>query len=263
MNNPSLIDHPQVARILFHPRSEQGYPPSQGGIELHFPVTGEVTLGGRLYRATNSEGPLMLYWHGNGEIAADYEDISTLYTEIGIHFLVVDFRGYGVSTGIPSGTALLKDAVAVVGLLNSIVGPHLPGMDALFVMGRSMGSAAAIEIASRCPEKIKGLILESAFSDTIALIERLSGISLQGTDPSMGFGSLEKMRSIQIPSLLIHGQEDDLIPVSDSQDLFDACAATQKQLVRIPHAGHNDLMLHGMQTYFESIGRFVATIYNS
>ncbi|MBF8272807.1 MAG: alpha/beta hydrolase fold protein [Magnetococcales bacterium] len=262
MDSPSLIDHPQVLRILFHPRSEQGYPPTQAAIELCFPIDEQVSLGGRLYRSQNVRGPLLLYWHGNGEIAADYDDLSTFYTDMGIHFLVVDFRGYGLSTSSPSGSALLNDAVAVVDGLKGEVETHCPGVtDNLFVMGRSMGSAAAIEIAFRRPEKIKGLILESAFAYTVELIERLGGVSLDGTTEAAGFKSLEKMRSVQTPSLLIHGQEDVLIPVSDSQALFDACPAADKKIVRIDHAGHNDLMLQGMQLYFESIGRFVANIY--
>ncbi|MBF0436861.1 MAG: alpha/beta hydrolase [Magnetococcales bacterium] len=262
MDSQSLIDHPQVCHILFHPRGEEGYAPSSDAIELRFTVERNVSLGGRLYPASAAPGPLLLYWHGNGEIAADYDDISQLYTRMGIHFLVVDFRGYGISNGEPSGTALLHDAVAVVEQLPAAVTPHLPGVTNLFVMGRSMGSAAAIEIAYRRPEKIQGFILESAFAHTIALIERLSGLSLQGTSESMGFKSLEKMRSIQTPVLLIHGQSDDLIPVSDSQDLFDTSPSSTKRLVKIPHAGHNDLMLQGMDVYFRAIDQFVSTISN-
>ncbi|MBF0132483.1 MAG: alpha/beta fold hydrolase [Magnetococcales bacterium] len=261
MNTSSLIDHPQVTQILFHPRGEWGYAPSQVAVELHFPVENGVTLGGRLYRTATPHGPWLLYWHGNGEIAADYEDIATLYTEMGFHFLVVDFRGYGLSTATPSGTTLLQDAVAVVDLLESVAGHHAPGLDNLFVMGRSMGSAAAIEIAVRRPEKIKGLILESGFAFSIALIERLGGLSLEGVQESEGFDSLEKMRTIRTPSLLIHGEEDVLIPVTDSQALFDICPAENKKLVRIPNSGHNDLMMNGISIYFESIAQFVASIY--
>lgn len=260
MNSPSLIDHPQVTQILFHPRGEWGYAPSQVAVELHFPVEDGVTLGGRLYRPTTPHGPWLLYWHGNGEIAADYEDIATLYTEMGFYFLVVDFRGYGLSTATPSGTTLLRDAVAVVDLLESVVGHHAPGLDNLFVMGRSMGSAAAIEIAARRPEKIKGLILESAFAFSIALIERLGGLSLGGALESEGFNSLEKMGAIQTPSLLIHGVDDVLIPVTDSQALFDACPAKNKKLIKIPNSGHNDLMMNGISVYFESIAQFAASI---
>lgn len=262
MESQSLIDHPQVRHILFHPRGEEGYTPSSDAIELQFTVERNVSLGARLYPASSSAGPLLLYWHGNGEIAADYDDISQLYTRMGIHFLVVDFRGYGISSGEPSGTALLHDAVTVIEQLPTAVTPHLTGVTHLFVMGRSMGSAAAIEIAYRRPEKIAGFILESAFAFTIDLIERLSGLSLQGTPESMGFTSLEKMRSIQTPVLLIHGLMDDLIPVTDSQALFDASPASNKQLIKIPHAGHNDLMLQGMDVYFRAIEQFVATISN-
>ncbi|MBF0421845.1 MAG: alpha/beta hydrolase [Magnetococcales bacterium] len=260
MEQPTLIDHPQIRSILFHPRGEEGYSLAPGARELRFPVDTNVTLGARLYPTTSPQAPLLLYWHGNGEIAADYDDISQLYTGMGIHFLVVDFRGYGISTGTPSGTALLRDAVTVVDLIPTIVQPHLPPFNRLLVMGRSMGSAATIEIAWQRAQKIHGIILESPFAYTIALIERLGGFSLNSTPESVGFNSLEKIRSIALPLLLIHGQADDLIPISDSQALYDASASDKKRFVRIPQAGHNDLMLQGMGVYFQAIGQFVAGI---
>jgi alpha-beta hydrolase superfamily lysophospholipase len=71
-----------------------------------------IVLGGRLYPAA-PDSPAILFFHGNGEIAEDYDDIAPLYIQMGITLLVMDYRGYGTS-GL-TASHLLSDAVAVFG----------------------------------------------------------------------------------------------------------------------------------------------------
>jgi alpha-beta hydrolase superfamily lysophospholipase len=215
-----------------------------------------VTVGGRLYPAA-PEAPVVLYFHGNGEIAADYDDIASLYTRMGITLLVIDYRGYGRSDGAPTGSNLLADAVVVCDAVTTVCGENGLAPARFFVMGRSLGSAAAIEVALHAGEQLAGLVVESGFSDTMALLARL-GVEVQGADEERdGFGNAAKMARVTLPTLIIHGQDDVLIPVSDGQELYNRCAASDKQLVLIPGAGHNDLMMVGMAQYFEAIRTFV------
>jgi len=72
-----------------------------------------------------------------------------------------------------------------------------------------------------------------------------------------GFGNAAKLSRISLPVLIIHGQDDVLIPASDAHELHRRCASPDKQLVLIPHAGHNDLMIVGMKPYMEAIKQFV------
>lgn len=53
--------------------------------------------------------PTLLFFHGNGEIVEDYDDIAQIYLKLGINFLPVDYRGYGRSTGSPTVTAMMRD----------------------------------------------------------------------------------------------------------------------------------------------------------
>jgi len=101
------------------------------------------------------------------------------------------------------------------------------------------------------------LIVESGFADTFALLARL-GIRLQGVEESQdGFNNAAKMERITIPSLIIHGQQDVLIPAQDGEELFRRSAAPDKRLLLIPGAGHNDLLARGLSQYMESIVAFV------
>ena len=253
----SLLDRPKVLRVLFSPRREEEpdlIPPSARSVA--FEVEPGLTVGGRLYPA-GDRAPAILFFHGNGEIAADYDDLAPLYTRMGITLLVADYRGYGTSGGTPTASHLLVDAVAVFNQVGRVLEGCGLTPPRLYVMGRSLGSAAAIEVALRAGERLAGLIVESGFSDTLGLLARL-GLRVVGADEGRdGFGSAVKMGHIRTPALVIHGQSDVLIPASDGQELYRRCAATHKRLVLIPGAGHNDLMLVGVAAYFEAIRAFV------
>ena len=253
----SVLDRPEVLRVLFYPRREEEpscVPPSARSVA--FEVEPGVIIGGRLYPA-GVRAPVILFFHGNGEIAADYDDLAPMYTRLGITLLVADYRGYGTSSGTPTASHLLTDAVSIFSQVSRVLEGRGLVPPRLYVMGRSLGSAAAVEVAFRAGERLAGLIVESGFADTFGLLARL-GVRVVGADEERdGFGNAIKMSHIRTPTLVIHGQRDVLIPVSDGQKLHRWCAATDKMLVLIPGAGHNDLMLVGVAAYFEAIRAFV------
>ncbi len=124
-------------------------------------------------------------------------------------------------------------------------------------MGRSLGSAAALEVAHRTPAGIDGIIIESGFAYTFPLIERIGFLQVgDAFEYKDGFGNLEKIAGIRLPTLIIHGERDWIIPIGDAEALYAASAASAKRLVRVPGAGHNDLMLVGRRPYFEAIAAF-------
>lgn len=216
----------------------------------------DVTLGGRLYPAGH-QSPAIFFFHGNGEIAADYDDIAPLYTELNINLLVVDYRGYGISTDAPTATNMLSDAVTVFKKIGQVFTDNGLFPSRLFVMGRSLGSAAAIEVASNSGDQIDGLIIESGFADTFALLTRL-GVRVEGaSEDEDGFGNLTKIRKVTTPTLIIHGENDVLIPPEEGQQLYEQSGADDKQLVLIPGAGHNDLMYVGMEQYLKALSNFI------
>lgn len=253
----NILDQPDVLRVLFHPRREAGFWPGSANVHpVSVEVESGVFVGGRLY-AADEQAPAILYFHGNGEIAADYVDIAPLYTRLGITLLVMDYRGYGRSDGMPTGSNLLTDAVAIFETIDEIFAGHGLSPARVYLMGRSLGSASAIETASQASPRVSGLIIESGFADTFSLVARLGGPAIQATDVRHGFGNAAKIGEITIPTLIIHGEADYLIPVSEGQTLYERSPAADKRLVLIPGAGHNDLMFVGMAQYFEAIGEFV------
>ncbi|HUS70390.1 MAG TPA: alpha/beta hydrolase [Anaerolineae bacterium] len=252
-----ILDQPEILRLIFHPRPD--YPLAGGAPgrqSLSVEVELGISIGARLYPAP-SDAPAILYWHGNGEIASDYDAIAPLYTGMGITLLVADYRGYGMSTGTPTCSNLLSDAVAVSRAADGIFDHHGLTPSRLYVMGRSLGSAAAIEVAAQAGARLAGLIVESGLTDTFALLARL-GWRVEGTSEQQdGFGNGDKIAGVTVPTLIIHGEDDLLIPAQDGEELFQRSGAEDKRLLLIPGAGHNDLMLVGRTLYFDAIQTFL------
>ncbi len=254
------LDHPFITSHLFYPRyARSGTSRIPGTIDGTIPVEDEIALGYRFY-IYRAESPVILYFHGNGEIASDYDGIAPLFFDIGASLLVVDYRAYGWSTGTPLTSKLLLDAEAVVSTLSTIfVAANVPD-PRLFVMGRSLGSAPAVHVAYTFPDRFKGLILESGFADMPSVMRRLGiqpeQFSLTEQDLAPIWNA-RKLRSVMLPLLVIHGEADTLLPVEHGQALYDASPAEKKTILRIPGAGHNDLMMIGMQRYFNAIAAFI------
>jgi fermentation-respiration switch protein FrsA (DUF1100 family) len=243
--------------MLFYPRREDILASRPPGVQpIATAIEPGMALGARLYPA-GPESPAILYFHGNGEIAADYDDLAGLYTRLGITLLMADYRGYGTSGGRPTATHILADAVAVFEGLGCILEEHGLMPTRLYAMGRSLGSAAAIEVAVHAGERLAGLIVESGFADTFALLRRL-GLWVQGADEERdGFGNATKLSRVRTRTLILHGEDDRLIPATDGQELYRRCGAAEKQLLLIPGAGHNDLLFVGMHAYLDAVRAFV------
>lgn len=253
----ALLDQPAVLRFVFYPRRDSN-PEVVDDHDIFFRVTPDIRIGGRLHIAERNS-PLIALFHGNGEIASDYDDFAPYYTKRGVSLLVVDYRGYGKSDGSPTASALLDDAVTSYQQLREALSERGVDHSRLYIMGRSLGSAAAIEILSHSSGGISGLIIESGFASALGLIERLSGVALPDhlKEGAAGFDNAAKIKKLNIPTLVIHGEEDQIIPVRNGETLYNECGAEQKRLVIIPDAGHNDLLYWGTDLYFSAIQEFV------
>ena len=132
---------------------------------------------------------------------------------------------------------------------------------ALFAMGRSLGSASAIDLVSRYPDDFKGLILDSGFADTLPLLKRL-GCDMSKNDISEAdcFNNIDKIRSISQPTMIIHGGRDLIIPVAEAEKLQAESGARTKQFHIVPGADHNSLIGIGGSLYFETIKNFIDTV---
>ena len=254
----TVLNRPEVLAYLFHPRPEWTAPGrSSTALDLMIPVEPDVMVGARFHIAGKSS-PNILFFHGNGEIVADYDDLGPIYNRMGINFLPVDYRGYGRSTGTPTVSAMMKDCHVVLAYVTDWLRDK-GYTGSLITMGRSLGSACALELAATHGERISGLIIESGFAFAGPLL------TLLGLDPDRlgfkeerGFGNLAKIQSFTKPTLIIHAEKDHIIPFSDGEALYDACPASDKTFLKIPGANHNDILSRGLSEYLDAVKTFVS-----
>jgi alpha-beta hydrolase superfamily lysophospholipase len=251
----SPLDRPEILINLFHPRPDRQRRGEQnGGEDILIPVEAGVVVGAReFFRATDA--PTLLFFHGNGEIVSDYDEIAPFYNGNGINFLPVDYRGYGRSTGEPTVSSMMRDAHRIFEFVRARRGDS-GHTGPLIIMGRSLGSASALELAFHHGDHIDGLIIESGFAYSAPLL-RLLGVDTAalGLGESVGFENVSKIETFAKPTLIIHAENDHIIPFMDGQTLFDACPANDKILLKIPGANHNDILARGFSQYMEAIRR--------
>jgi alpha-beta hydrolase superfamily lysophospholipase len=251
----SILDQPGVLQVMFYPRRDFPGGSSTPNATAHFIQVEEgISISCRFYRV-DMDSPNILYFHGNGEIASDYDTIAPQYNERKINLFVADYRGYGSSGGQPTATSMIRDGHKIFHGFKGIL-KEREEKGPLFLMGRSLGSASAIELVFHYQAEVTGLIVESGFSDAFGLLSRF-GVSIKGVDQEKGLFNLRRIQSISIPTLIIHSQYDHIIPVDEGIQLHDASEAKEKELVIIPNANHNDLMMVGMDQYFDSLEKFI------
>jgi pimeloyl-ACP methyl ester carboxylesterase len=249
----SLLDRPEILMGLFHPRPEYGSIEKVANtIDMSIPVESNILVAGRFHMKDKS-APSILFFHGNGEIAGDYDELGPIYNRMGMNFLVVDYRGYGRSTGRPTVSTMMGDCHAIFEFTKRWLGENGYG-GAVIVMGRSLGSASALELISRHKDQINGLVLESSFANTGTLLEFL-GVSASeiGFSEEKGFRNLEKIRACDKQTLIIHAEFDHFFPFSEAQALYDACPSPHKTLLKIPSANHNDIFMRGFDAYMKAV----------
>ncbi len=252
------MDQPEVLQAMFHPRKEIGTSPPPNAIDHDITVEEGIQVGARFYMADTGD-PNILFFHGNGEIVADYDSIGPVYNEHGLSLLAVDYRGYGRSTGIPTATSMMRDAHTIFKEICGWLKDNTTGP--LIVMGRSLGSASALELAASYAADISGLIIESGFAHTVPLLNCL-GVDTQtlGITEADGFKNLQKIAQFSKPTFIMHAQNDQIIPLTSAENLQVQCAARSKEFRVVPGADHNTLMVRAGKQYFEAIKGFTDKI---
>ncbi len=249
----SKIDNSSLPNFLFYPRSQHGKPRG-GAFDLQVPVENELSIICRAFPA-DENNPWILFFHGNGEVVSDYDGIAPIYNQLGINLLVADYRGYGASGGRPTFTDMVKDAVTIFDYVYHNLPPD--GREySWYVMGRSLGSISALELAAKFPGKLKGLIIESGFISVTRLIDHL-GLPSPGDLTPLEEKSRRLVGSIKLPALVIHGERDRLVPLEQGKDLYETLGTEQKEFQVIPRADHNDIMFVDSEKYMQAVEKFI------
>ncbi|MHA2225961.1 MAG: alpha/beta hydrolase [Candidatus Hodarchaeales archaeon] len=256
----TFLDRPEIVMRTFFPRRHQGSSRENENVySLSFEVDDDIHIVGRFHRTDNyANAPTIMFFHGNGETAFDYDFIAPSYQQMGINIFISDYRGYGKSDGQPSFSSMIYDSHAIYRqfrkyLITNGFSGHVS------VMGRSLGSASAIELASHYQEQLACLIIESGFAFPYDLFKRLGIPSLAlPEDKEEIVSPLPLIKRVKIPTLIIHGENDIIIPLKNGVALHKNVASENKDILIIPRAGHNDLLVLGPEDYMAAIEKIIA-----
>ncbi len=257
----SFLDKPEILEVVFPVvyspfHFQADYKDSIPGAGTHFIEVEQGIKVGCGFWAQEKEFPTILYFHGNGETATDHDWVARLYIQRGVNFFVTEYRGYGLSNGKPNITNLVRDCHIIFSEFKKVIEEE-GYKSSIFVMGRSLGSIPAVELAYHYQDQFKGLIIESGAANNFRVLWNFLEASEQERLSSDKFINKEKIRSIRIPTCIIHGEYDQLIPVQEGVELYENSGAVDKDILIISGADHNDLMLTGHDQYFNKIEEFV------
>jgi uncharacterized protein len=185
------------------------------------------------YAPPRGDSPVVIYFHGNGEIIASRAPRHHQLTAGGDGVVALSYRGYMGSTGSPTEEGILQDADAAYRFATSRW-PSSP----VVLWGHSLGSGVAVALAARYP--VARLILEAPFSSTVDVAAlRFPVVPVRWLMLDQ-FRSDQRIESVKAPLLIMHGDQDWVIPISLGERLF-KLAHEPKRFVRFPGANHIDL----------------------
>lgn len=210
----------------------------------------DLTLDAWWLPAENSRAAL-LFLHGNaGNISHRLVSLEQ-FNRLGLSVLILDYRGYGKSEGTPSEAGTAMDADAGWRWLKEKSG-HDPGRFVIF--GRSLGAAVAAELASRTEPA--ALILESPFRSVPDLGQRLYPWLPVRALARLNYPTVEYVTQLKAPLLVIHSEEDEIIPFAEGQAVYEAAASPKKLLVI--QGGHNTGFLVNEAIYLRGMNDFLS-----
>ena len=229
---------PLLNALLYFPSRTIERSPADAGLayrDLSFETEdGERLHGWWVMRRAAGLGHVLLC-HGNAGNVGDRVLHATVLTAVGFDVLLFDYRGYGDSSGTPSEQGTYRDARAALACLL-----RQPDVDAsrVLYLGESLGGAVALELALAHPPA--GLVLLSAFTSVRAMGRVHYALIPTALVPD-AYPSLRLIGELRAPLLVLHGEDDAIVPVEHGRALLDA-APDPKRMRIVPGAGHNDLV---------------------
>ena len=238
--------------FLYVPTAEVLYGPEQLGLDfedVRLQTEDDVKLAGWFIPAENAEFTL-LFCHGNGGNISHRLDSINIFNKLGLNCLIFDYRGYGNSEGKPSEEGTYRDAMTAYKWL--LQKKNLPAKK-IIIFGRSLGGSIAAYLASKV--EAKGLIIESGFTSYVDVGQKFYPYMAVKLFASYGYKTIDYVRSVNCPVLMIHSRDDEIIPFEFGLKLYEV-ANEPKEFIEII-GSHNDGFLYSGEAYQQGLTKWI------
>ncbi len=228
-------------KLIFQPPGTP-YPKDRS----HFMILGEgAETTAIYYRPPAAEMPTLLWSHGNAQNLASLKPALDSLNIQGFGVISYDYPGYGESGGSPSEKGAYRTIEATYRHLTETLGT--PAHD-IILIGQSVGSGPTCWLASQAEHR--SVVLIAPFLSAFRTVTQVPIF------PADRFPNLQRIPELHSPLLLIHGEDDQIIPFKHGKTLFELSPALQKTFIAVPGAGHNDLFVQADFDFFTVLGEF-------
>ncbi len=248
-------------KLIFFPHSEIEATPAL--ISLPYEDIALTTTDGEVLNAwwvphPESRGTL-LFLHGNAGNISHRLDSINIFHKLRLSVFIIDYRGYGKSTGKPSEQGTYTDAETA---FNYLVNENNIESENIFIFGRSLGGAVATWLAEK--HTPTGLIIESSFTSIADIGNHYYPYLPTSLLARIKYSSIDRIANIKSPTLFIHSKHDEIIPYKYGKQLFTEAlmeTTTAKSFLEI-NGDHNEGFIISEKKYSDGIDRFIADIVN-
>jgi fermentation-respiration switch protein FrsA (DUF1100 family) len=238
--------------FIYFPYKDIAVTPMQAGMlykEVTFSSKDGNRLNGWFIPADDPKG-VLLFCHGNAGNISDRMESIRIFHEIGLSVFIFDYRGYGKSEGVPGESGTYLDAEAAWEYL--ITQEHYDASQ-ITVFGRSIGGAIAAKLAA---EKSPGaLIVESSFTSIVDMGAQIYPFLPVRLLSRFRYDTRKYIKEVRSPVLVIHSSDDEIIPFSHGEAIFEAANAP-KEFLKI-QGSHNEGFLLSGSEYSKAIEKFI------
>lgn len=230
--------------VLFQPHPSS-YRDDGSILRLHAKDGAKISA---LYLKNDAAKFTILFSHGNAEDLGDMRPFYDDLRKAGFSVFAYDYEGFGTSEGKPTEAHVYDDADAAYDYVTKRLA--VPP-ERVISMGRSLGAAVAIDLASR--HKVGGVVAQSAFTTAFRVLTQVPLL------PWDKFRNIDKIGRVNCPVLVMHGKQDEVIPFRHGEKLF-AAAKEPKRNYWVERGDHNNLQMFAGDRYFEELRAFAESI---
>lgn len=244
-----LLESFQNSLIFLPDKNNYGSPKNEGidYEEIYIKTSDGENLHGYFFPQKSDK--VLIYLHGNAQnVSAWYVAATEIIKNLPVNILIVDYRGYGKSTGKPSLNGVILDSIA---MYDYVIEKGFKEEN-ISLLGRSLGGGISLELANR--KRVKSINLISAFTSLADMCrEHYPAIPL-GIVKNELLNSKELIRKINCSVFIVHGDRDTIVNVSHAYNLFEN-AHEPKKLLILKGAGHNEINPYLTNDYFKILGK--------